>query len=63
MGWGQVRCAFIRQALCAHFALDATAVEPFRGLRLLDVGCGGGLLCEPMARLGAPPEGHRRAAL
>lgn len=47
-----VRCAFIRQALCAHFALDATAVEPFRGLRLLDVGCGGGLLCEPMARLG-----------
>lgn len=48
----QVRCSFIRAAACAHFELDAGAVEPFTGLRMLDVGCGGGLLCEPMARLG-----------
>ena len=35
-----------------RFGRDATARAPFAGLRLLDIGCGGGLLCEPMARLG-----------
>lgn len=47
------RLAFIRDRAAAHFGRDAKAPEPFAGLRLLDVGCGGGLLCEPMARLGA----------
>ena len=48
-----VRLAFIREKLIAHFGLDDRAMRPFAGLRILDIGCGGGLLCEPMARLGA----------
>jgi 2-polyprenyl-3-methyl-5-hydroxy-6-metoxy-1,4-benzoquinol methylase len=40
-----VRCLFIRDALCRHFARDARLAEPLSGLRLLDVGCGGGILC------------------
>jgi len=47
------RLGYIRDRLVAHFGRDAAAVRPFTGLRLLDVGCGGGLLAEPMARLGA----------
>lgn len=46
------RLAFLRDHLAAHFSRDATAEKPFAGLSLLDVGCGGGLLSEPMARLG-----------
>lgn len=48
-----VRLAYIRQKLCAHFGRDEKLARPFEGLRVLDIGCGGGLLCEPMARLGA----------
>ncbi|WP_299347767.1 bifunctional 2-polyprenyl-6-hydroxyphenol methylase/3-demethylubiquinol 3-O-methyltransferase UbiG [uncultured Maritalea sp.] len=48
-----VRLAYIRNAVISHFKLDETAREPFAGLRFLDIGCGGGLLCEPMKRLGA----------
>lgn len=48
-----VRLTYIREQVCARFGRDPNAPEPFRGLRLLDIGCGGGLLCEPMARLGA----------
>lgn len=47
-----VRLGFIRQTAAAHFGRDGRALRPFEGLRLLDIGCGGGLLCEPMARLG-----------
>jgi 2-polyprenyl-6-hydroxyphenyl methylase/3-demethylubiquinone-9 3-methyltransferase len=47
-----VRLAFIRDRACAHFGRDAKGARPFAGLRLLDIGCGGGLLCEPMTRLG-----------
>jgi 2-polyprenyl-6-hydroxyphenyl methylase/3-demethylubiquinone-9 3-methyltransferase len=47
-----VRLAFIRAELCRHFRRDPRALQPFRGLRLLDIGCGGGLVAEPMARLG-----------
>lgn len=46
------RLRFIRERALARFGRDAGARAPFEGLRLLDVGCGGGLLCEPMARLG-----------
>ena len=46
------RLAFIREQALLRFGRDATARAPFAGLRLLDIGCGGGLLCEPMARLG-----------
>ena len=46
------RLGFIREQALARFARDRAQRAPFTGLRLLDVGCGGGLLCEPMARLG-----------
>lgn len=52
-----VRLAYIRDQACAHFGRDAASIRPLDGLRLLDVGCGGGLLCEPMARLGASVTG------
>lgn len=48
-----VRLAYIRDHVAARFGRDPRAAEPFKGLRILDIGCGGGLLCEPMARLGA----------
>ena len=47
------RIQFIKDNVCRHFSLDANADLPFKGLDVLDVGCGGGLLSEPMARLGA----------
>ena len=43
----------MRDTLLKHFKRDANAAKPFEGLRILDVGCGGGLLCEPLCRLGA----------
>lgn len=45
------RLTYIREQLCAHF--DRAGAEPLKGLKLLDIGCGGGLVSEPMARLGA----------
>ena len=48
-----VRLAYIREMALRHFALDPAAALPLAGLRLVDIGCGGGLLCEPMSRLGA----------
>jgi len=47
-----VRLGFIRDTASAHFGRDARTLVPFEGLTLLDIGCGGGLLSEPMARLG-----------
>lgn len=52
-----VRIAYIRDFACRHFERDALGAKPFDDLRLLDIGCGGGLLCEPMARLGATVTG------
>jgi 2-polyprenyl-6-hydroxyphenyl methylase / 3-demethylubiquinone-9 3-methyltransferase len=52
-----VRLAYIREHVLAHFGRDGTEMRPFEGLSVLDVGCGGGLLCEPMARLGADVTG------
>lgn len=46
------RIRYVRDRMAAHFARDLDTVEPFAGLRLLDIGCGGGLIAEPMARLG-----------
>jgi 2-polyprenyl-6-hydroxyphenyl methylase / 3-demethylubiquinone-9 3-methyltransferase len=45
-----VRLKFIRETAAAHFG--RSGLRPFEGLSLLDIGCGGGLLSEPMARLG-----------
>jgi 2-polyprenyl-6-hydroxyphenyl methylase/3-demethylubiquinone-9 3-methyltransferase len=47
-----VRLAFMRRTLAAHFGRDPGREAPFEGLRLLDVGCGGGLLSEPLKRMG-----------
>jgi 2-polyprenyl-6-hydroxyphenyl methylase/3-demethylubiquinone-9 3-methyltransferase len=46
------RLDIIRRALAAHFGRDSHSLAPFSGLRLCDIGCGGGLIAEPMARLG-----------
>ena len=52
-----VRLGYIREAAVAHFGLDDTARQPLKGLSLLDIGCGGGLVSEPMTRLGAKVTG------
>ena len=46
------RLGFIRDETARHLALDNTARRPFTGLTCLDIGCGGGLIAEPLARLG-----------
>jgi 2-polyprenyl-6-hydroxyphenyl methylase/3-demethylubiquinone-9 3-methyltransferase len=56
------RLDYIASQIAAEFARDVKADKPFRGLRILDIGCGGGLLCEPMARLGADVVGADAAA-
>ena len=48
-----VRLAYIRENVTAHFDRDPKAPDALKSLRILDIGCGGGLLCEPMARMGA----------
>ncbi|MEL7028929.1 MAG: bifunctional 2-polyprenyl-6-hydroxyphenol methylase/3-demethylubiquinol 3-O-methyltransferase UbiG [Pseudomonadota bacterium] len=51
------RLGFIRDQACLHFERDRQARRPLDGLSLLDIGCGGGLVCEPMRRLGAQVTG------
>src|SRR5215212_6244035 len=48
-----VRLAYIRDRLVAHFGRDSKRLDSLKGLRILDIGCGGGILSEPLARLGA----------
>jgi len=48
-----VRLSYIRDQAAAHFARDSRSVSPFAGLSALDLGCGGGLVAEPLARMGA----------
>lgn len=52
-----VRLAFIRDAIDAHWQTDPADLRPLAGRAALDVGCGAGLLCEPLARLGADVTG------
>ena len=56
------RLDYITRQIAAEFGRDLTAHLPFKGLRILDIGCGGGLLSEPMARLGADVLGADAAA-
>ena len=48
-----VRLGYIRDAACKRFERDPKQLDCLKGLRILDIGCGGGILCEPLARLGA----------
>ncbi len=48
-----VRLGYIRDQAAAHFDRDARKLDCLAGLRMLDIGCGGGILSEPLARLGA----------
>ena len=52
-----VRLGFVREAVDRHFGGDPAALKPLAGKRALDVGCGAGLLAEPLARLGAAVTG------
>ncbi len=52
-----VRLGFIRDTAIRHFGLDGRDRRPLSGLRILDIGCGGGLVAEPLARLGADVTG------
>ncbi len=57
-----VRLDYIMRQIATEFDRDTSATQPFVGIRILDIGCGGGLLCEPMARLGAEVVGADAAA-
>ncbi len=52
-----VRLRFLRDAIDAHWGSDPQSLKPLTGKRAMDVGCGAGLLCEPLARLGAAVTG------
>ena len=52
-----VRLEFIRDSVDAHFGTDARGIKPLAGKSALDIGCGAGLVCEPLARLGAAVTG------
>ena len=51
------RVKFIRDKLISHFNLNPNNDKPLRSLKILDIGCGGGLLCEPLCRMGATVTG------
>ena len=48
-----VRIEFIKEKLISYFGLNSSKEEPLKKINILDIGCGGGLLCEPLRRLGA----------
>ena len=57
-----VRLAYIREQVAMNFGSDLRSIRPFEGLRMLDIGCGGGLIAEPLARLGAEVVGADASA-
>ena len=52
-----VRIKFIKEKLISHFNLNVEGQKPLENINILDIGCGGGLLCEPLKRLGASVTG------
>jgi 2-polyprenyl-6-hydroxyphenyl methylase/3-demethylubiquinone-9 3-methyltransferase len=57
-----VRLGYIRDAACRRFGRDSKRLDALKGLRILDIGCGGGILSEPLARIGADVVGADPAA-
>lgn len=51
------RIKFIREKIISHFNSNRKSDEPLKKLKILDIGCGGGLLCEPLTRMGAKVTG------
>ncbi len=51
------RMKYLKNQMCEHFSRDEKSLSGLEGLKILDVGCGGGLVCEPLARLGAEVTG------
>jgi len=51
------RIGYLRDQICFHFGLSTDVKRPLEGLRILDIGCGGGLVSEPLRRLGADVTG------
>lgn len=51
------RISYLKTQICARFGRDTDSPSPFEDLRILDIGCGGGLVCEPLTRLGASVTG------
>ncbi len=66
---GPVRLSFARDRITRHFERESGGLRPLAGLRILDIGCGGGLIAEPLARMGAkvtgiePKEANIKAAI
>lgn len=52
-----VRLSYFKEQICGHFDRDVDGFKSYEGLSIVDIGCGGGLVCEPMARLGADVTG------
>ncbi len=52
-----LRMTYVRNQICQHFGRDINNVRSLEGLSVIDIGCGGGLICEPLARLGAEVTG------
>ena len=52
-----IRIELIKDKLISRFGLDINSSTPLKKLKILDIGCGGGLLCEPLSRLGATMTG------
>lgn len=52
-----VRLSYIKRQICTHYDKDEKDLKSLKGLSILDVGCGGGLVCEPLARMGAKVTG------
>ena len=53
----RLREGYLRRRICAHFGRNPDAPRPLAGLRIVDIGCGGGILSESMARMGASVTG------
>lgn len=58
-----IRLQYLKNKLCSYFQRDAKSLQPLKGLKILDIGCGGGLLSEPLTRLGAEVTGVDASAL